>query len=98
MNGKSALGVLLVAVGGIAVLKFFGINFGSLFGFLMPFIFIGFGVFGWLNGKKIIGGILAAIGGLMLLGKMGGILLLVLAIGLIVWGVSMVKNNNRGAY
>ncbi len=41
MNGKSALGVLLVIVGGIAVLNFIGIHFGAIFGFLLPFILIG---------------------------------------------------------
>ncbi|MGO4370585.1 LiaF transmembrane domain-containing protein [Paenibacillus sp. 2TAB19] len=96
MNGKSALGVLLVAVGGIAILKFIGINFGAILGLLLPFILIGFGILGWVNGKKIIGGVLAAIGGLMLLGKLGGILMLLLAIGAIAWGVSMVKKSRHG--
>lgn len=98
MNGKSALGVLLVIVGGIAVLKFLGIHFGAIFGFLLPFILIGFGIVGWVNNKKWIGGILTVIGGMMLLGKLGGFVMLLLAIGLIVAGVALFKKDKRRAY
>lgn len=92
MNGKSALGVLLIVIGALAVLNIFNINLGWIFGLLLPFILIGFGIVGWMNNKKIIGGILIAIGGVMLLGKLGGIFMLLLAIGLIVVGVSLFKN------
>ncbi|WP_138752850.1 LiaF transmembrane domain-containing protein [Paenibacillus sinopodophylli] len=98
MNGKNALGILLVIVGSIAVLNFVGVHFGAIFGFLLPFILIGFGIVGWTNNKKWIGGILAAIGGLMLLSKFGGFLVLLLAIGLIIGGVSLFKKNKRSAY
>ncbi|RJE91332.1 hypothetical protein D3P07_04585 [Paenibacillus sp. 1011MAR3C5] len=92
MNGKSALGVLLIVIGGLAVLNVFNINLGWIFGLLLPFILIGFGVVGWMNNKKIIGGVLIAIGGVMLLGKLGGIFMLLLAIGLIAVGVSLFRN------
>ncbi|MBD2867857.1 LiaF transmembrane domain-containing protein [Paenibacillus arenilitoris] len=98
MNGKSALGVLLVVVGGIAVLNFIGVNFGAILGFLLPFILLGFGILGWTNGKKWIGGILIAIGAMILFGKLGGIIILLLAIGLIVAGVSLFKKNKRSVY
>lgn len=92
MNGKSALGVLLIVIGGLAVLNVFNINLGWIFGLLLPFILIGFGVVGWMNNKKIIGGVLIAIGGVMLLGKLGGFFMLLLAIGLIAVGVSLFRN------
>lgn len=95
MNGKSALGVLLIIIGALAVLNFFDINIGWIFGMLLPFILIGFGVVGWMNNKKTIGGILIAIGAIMLISKLSGIFMLLLAIGLIVGGVSMFKNNKR---
>jgi len=98
MNGKSALGVLLVVVGGIAVLNFIGINFGAIISFLLPFILIGFGVLGWMNNKNWIGGILIAIGAIMLLGNLGGIIMLALAIGLIIAGVSLFKKNKHKVY
>lgn len=98
MNGKNALGVLLIVVGSIAVLNFIGINFGAIINFLLPFILIGFGVLGWMNNKKWIGGILIAIGAIMLLGNLGGIIMLALAIGLIVAGVSLFKKNKHKVY
>lgn len=98
MNGKSALGALLVIVGGIAVLNFVGINFGWIVSLLLPFIFIGLGVVGWMNNKKGLGGVLIVVGTIMLLGKLGGILMLLIAIGLIVAGVSLFKRDNRRSY
>lgn len=98
MNGKSALGVLLVIVGAFAVLNFIGINFGAIIGLLLPFILIGFGILGWANNKKWIGGILIVIGAMMLIGKLGGFIMLALAIGLIVAGIAMFRNNGRRSY
>ena len=95
MNGKSALGALLVVVGGLMVMKFLGIHLGWIIGMLMPFIFIGLGAIGIKNNSKVIGGILVAIGGFMLIGKLAGIFALLLAIGLIFWGVSMFKSRRR---
>lgn len=95
MNGKTVLGVLLIIAGALAVLNFFDISLGGIFGFLLPFILIGLGIVGWSNNKKVIGGILIAIGGVMLLGELGGIIMLLLAIGLIIFGVSLFKGNRK---
>ncbi len=95
MNGKSALGTLLVVVGGLMVMKFLGIHLGWIIGMLMPFILIGLGAIGIKNNSKVIGGILVAIGGFMLIGKLAGIFALLLPIGLIFWGVSMFKSRRR---
>ncbi|MBW7453188.1 hypothetical protein ACFOLF_11450 [Paenibacillus sepulcri] len=95
MNGKSALGVILVIVGGLVAMNFFGIHLGGIIGFLMPFILIGLGVVGLKNDSKVIGGILIVVGAFMLLGKMMGLITLLLAIGLIVWGVSIFKREKR---
>jgi len=98
MNGKNALGVLLVIVGSIAVLNFIGIKFGAIINLLLPFILIGLGILGWANNKKWIGGILIVIGSIMVLGKLGGLIMLALAIGLIVVGIGMFKSSNRRSY
>lgn len=95
MNGKSALGTLLVVVGGLMVMKFLGIHLGWIIGMLMPFILIGLGAVGIKNNSKVIGGILVAVGAFMLIGKLAGIFALLLAIGLIFWGVSMFKRHKR---
>ncbi|WP_308636051.1 LiaF transmembrane domain-containing protein [Paenibacillus silvisoli] len=96
MNGKSALGAILVVIGALMVMKFIGINLGWIIGLLMPFILIGLGVVGIKNDSKIIGGILIVVGAFMLIGKLAGLFALLLAIGLIVWGVSLFKNRTRG--
>lgn len=95
MNSKSALGALLVVLGGLVILKFIGVNLGWIIGLLMPFILIGLGVLGLKNDKKVIGGILILVGAFMLFGKLVGIFTLLLAIGLIVWGVSVFKGARR---
>lgn len=93
--GKNALGAILVVIGGLMVMKFIGIHLGWIIGILMPFILIGFGVVGIRNNSKVIGSILIVVGGLMLLPKLFGLISLLLAIALIVWGVSMFKNRGR---
>ena len=98
MNGKSALGVLLIILGGLAALNFLNIDLGRIIGFLIPFIMIGFGILGWVNNKKLIGGILIGFGGMLLLGKFGGLMMLILAIGLVVAGVSLFKGGKRRSY
>ncbi|MCQ6559220.1 LiaF transmembrane domain-containing protein [Paenibacillus mendelii] len=95
MNGKSALGAILVVLGGLMVLKFLGISLGWIIGLLMPFILIGLGVVGLKNNSKLIGGILIVIGAFMLLPKVAGLVTLLVAIGVIVWGVSMFKREKR---
>ncbi|MBB3114700.1 putative membrane protein [Paenibacillus phyllosphaerae] len=95
MNGKSALGAVLVALGGLMVLKFLGINLGWIISLLMPFILIGLGFVGLKNNSKIIGSVLVAVGAIMLLPHLFGIVSLLLAIGLIVWGVSMFRNKRH---
>ncbi|WP_168121122.1 hypothetical protein [Paenibacillus sp. HB172176] len=98
MNGKTVLGAGLVLIGALVVLRIFNIHVGSIFGALLPFILIGFGIVGWRNNKKLIGGILIVIGALSLLKFLSGIIVLAVAIALIIGGVSMLKKNNRGSY
>ncbi|MFD2379624.1 hypothetical protein ACFSWD_01075 [Paenibacillus xanthanilyticus] len=95
MNGKTALGVILVVVGGLMVWNFFGHGLSGLIGFLMPFILIGLGAVGLKNNSKVIGSILVAVGALMLLPKLMGIVSLLIAVGIIVWGVSMFRRRRE---
>jgi len=52
-------------------------------------------VVGLKNNSKLIGGILIVIGAFMLLPKVAGLVTLLVAIGVIVWGVSMFKREKR---
>jgi len=98
MNGKTAIGVVLVFLGAWMVLKMFGVSLGPVFGFLFPLILIGLGYVGMKNDKKMIGGIMVAIGVIILLGKLSGVIFLLLAIGAIVFGISLLKQRNKNVY
>lgn len=95
MNSKKLLSISLIAIGIIIVLDFIGIHLGwiirDIIKFLVPFIFIGFGVLAWRYNRRGLGIVLGVIGGFILLGHLSGLITLLIAIGLIVWGVSMFK-------
>ncbi|PZD92939.1 hypothetical protein DNH61_25965 [Paenibacillus sambharensis] len=95
MNSKTAIGAVLVFCGGWLVLRIFGFSLGPIFGLIFPFILIGLGILGMKNDKKIIGAILLTIGLISLLAKLSGLIMLLIAIALIVGGVSLFKNKNR---
>ncbi|MCM3749735.1 hypothetical protein M3223_20490 [Paenibacillus pasadenensis] len=95
MKKNSTLGLILIAAGVLVAMKFLGLGhvIGWLVSLLFPVILLGLGYIGWRNGNRLIGGILAFIGAIMLLGKLSGLILALLAIGLIVWGVAKIKDN-----
>ncbi|MFC3342967.1 hypothetical protein [Paenibacillus abyssi] len=95
MNGKTFLSVVLIAVGGLIALKFIGLTLGAIIGFLFPFILMGLGVVGIKNDKKLIGGILFGIGLVVLLGKLSGLIFFLLAVGMVIWGISMLRRDKR---
>ena len=98
MNSKTALGVILVIIGGMIVLRIFGFTLGPIFSWLFPIIMIGLGYVGLRNGKNWIGMILIAVGAIMLLGKLSGVLFLILAIAAIAIGISMIKGKSRRVF
>ncbi|MGN7456556.1 LiaF transmembrane domain-containing protein [Paenibacillus pasadenensis] len=93
MKKNSTVGLVLIAAGVLVAMKFLGLGhlISWVVSLLFPLILIGLGYIGWRNGNKLIGGILAFIGVIILLGKLSGLFLLLLAIGLIAWGVSKLK-------
>ncbi|MFD2118127.1 hypothetical protein ACFSTH_01900 [Paenibacillus yanchengensis] len=95
MNGKSSIGIMLIAIGGLAVLHLLGIKFSFIIGLLLPFILIGLGVLSLSYKRKVLGSILIGIGAIMLLGKLSVIFIWILAIGLVAGGVALIKNNSR---
>ncbi|MBD2847164.1 hypothetical protein IDH44_18345 [Paenibacillus sp. IB182496] len=97
MNGKAALSVILVLLGGWILLRMLGLT-DSIMSFLFPVILIGLGWVGLKNDKKYIGGGLVAIGALILLGKLSGLILFLGAVALIYWGVTMFRKRSGRAY
>jgi len=95
LNRKSGLAIFLIGCGALMVLDKIGFGVGHLFSYLIPLAMLVFGYIGFQGGKKIFGGALMVIGGMILFGKLSGLFGLILAIALIVYGVSMLK---RRAY
>jgi predicted membrane protein len=98
LNGKTALGVILVIIGGLIVLRIFGFTLGPIFGYLFPIILLGLGYVGLKNGKNWIGIILIAVGAIMLLAKLSGVIFLILAIAAIIFGISILKGRRKNVF
>lgn len=95
LDNKKVLSISLIAIGILIALDFMGIHLGwiirDIIKFLVPFVFIGFGVLAWKYNRRGLGIVLAVIGGFILLGHLSGLITLLIAIALIVWGVTMFK-------
>ncbi|MED4602606.1 hypothetical protein P9314_18315 [Paenibacillus validus] len=92
MNKHTGLAVLLIFFGALILLNKTGFHIGHhVMSILFPAAMVGLGFVGLKNGKSIIGWILIGIGGLILLGKLSGLIGLLVAIGLIGYGVSMLR-------
>ncbi|EFM11804.1 conserved hypothetical protein [Paenibacillus curdlanolyticus YK9] len=91
MNIQSKKGLVLIAIGAVIALPIIGFSIGWVLKLLFPFILVGLGVVGWRNGNRIFGGLLIGFGGLMVLGKFHTLIMLIIAIALVAYGVSLVK-------
>jgi len=89
----NGLAIVLILIGILLLVGKLGNLFGFLIGLLIPLLVIGLGVIGWRNGNRFIGGILMVIGGFMLLGKLSAVIFWIAAIGLIVFGITMLTRN-----
>lgn len=87
--------ILLIFVGVLVVINGFGFHTGHLMSYLIPIAMIGLGYLGIINGKKVIGLIIGGLGALILLGKLSGLLI---AVGLIGYGVYLLKRNSNRSY
>ncbi|MFD2672240.1 LiaF transmembrane domain-containing protein [Marinicrinis sediminis] len=92
MNSRKALGALLfISLGLFILLGQLGWIVGNLIGWLVPIAMILLGYYGVKHGKGFIGWILLIIGTVSLLGKMSGLIGWLIAIGLIWYGLRMLK-------
>jgi len=95
MKRGNGLALLLIAIGGLVILNKLGFGLGWLFGLIVPILVILLGVVVWNNGNRLVGGVIAVIGGFILLGKLSFVFVWIAAIAMIVFGVSMLRGNNR---
>lgn len=99
VNKGNGLAIVLIVLGSIMLLgkftPFFGHFVGHLIGYLIPIAMIMLGYYGVKKGNAIFGWIVLVLGGLILLGKLSWLLGPLLAIGLIIFGVSMLSDRRR---
>jgi len=98
MKKNTGLAFLLIAFGALILLHKIGIHtgpfIGSIMAYVIPLAMVGLGYVGIKNGSKF-GWIIAGLGIIILLGKLAGWIIILLAIGLIAYGFSMLSNRTR---
>ncbi|GAB7388295.1 hypothetical protein BSNK01_21320 [Bacillaceae bacterium] len=95
INKKSAFGLFLICAGAIILLSSLGFDFwGGLMGYLLPILISALGYYGIKKGNRFFGWILFAIGVMMLLGKMTWIVGVLIAIGMMAYGISIWKRQH----
>jgi hypothetical protein len=95
MNRHSGLALLLIFFGALILFNKFGFHTGHLMSYLFPLVMIGLGWLGIKNGRSFIGLILIAVGALILLVKLSGVIAILVAIGLIAYGISTLRRKPR---
>lgn len=96
MKGKSNSGfaILLIVCGGLILLSKFNFGFSHLIGYLVPLAMVALGYYSVKNGSRFVGWGIMLIGALILLSKFTWVIGLLIAVGLIGYGVSMLRKNN----
>ncbi|MNI78885.1 hypothetical protein D3C73_1353000 [compost metagenome] len=88
----------MIAFGALILLNKVGVHLGpfvgAIMGYAIPIIMIGLGYVGIKNGSKF-GWIVAALGVVILLGKLAGWMVILLAVGLIVYGITLLTGRSR---
>lgn len=94
LTGKPAFAAILIGCGALILLGKFGWMFGHLMSLIVPIAMLIFGYIGLVNGRKFIGGILMFFGIVCLLGKLSGLIGLLVGIAMIGVGVSLLKRRS----
>lgn len=94
MNGNTGFALLLIACGALIMLGKFGFGVGPLMGYLIPIAMVAFGWYSIKRGSRFFGWVMLILGLIILLGKFSSLFGLIIAIGMIAYGVTMLKKNN----
>lgn len=95
INKNSSFGLILIGVGVVILLSSLGFNFvGGLMSYLIPILIIALGYYGIKRGSQFFGWIIFIIGVIMLLGKLTWIFGLLVAVGVIAYGISILKRQH----
>jgi hypothetical protein len=99
LNRHAGFALILILFGGLILLNKVGAMIGFHHGYslthhfmswVVPLAMVGLGWYGITRGSKI-AWIITIIGALILLGKMSGLFIILMAVALIAFGVSMLK-------
>ncbi|CAH0118230.1 MULTISPECIES: hypothetical protein [unclassified Paenibacillus] len=93
-NKNFGIAIAIIGLGVILLLSKFGI-LGGLMGYIIPILMIALGYYGIKQGNKFFGWIILIIGTIALVSKMAWIFGILLAIGLIVFGISMLSDRRK---
>ena len=96
------LAIILIAIGALMLIgkfiPFLGFITGTIMSYLIPVIMIAIGYYGIKRGNALFGFIILIIGVLYLLSKLAWLIGPLLAIGLIVFGISMLRGRGPKRY
>lgn len=100
LNKGNGWAIVLIALGALLLLGKLTPLLGHLMGYLIPVLMIALGYYGVKRGKVMLGWIVLIIGIISLMGKLAWLIGPIIAIGLIIFGISMLSNNRsrRGRY
>jgi len=93
-SGNTGFAILLIGCGALILLDKIGLGLGSLMSYIIPIAMV---LLGWMSvqrGSRFFGWVLMVVGAIILLGKFSGLIGLIVAIGLIGYGVTMLKRSS----
>ena len=93
LNGKSGLAILLIGCGALILLAKIGFGMGHLMSYLFPFALLGLGYYGIRRGSRFFGWAIFVVGLLALMGKFSWLIGIIFAVGLIFFGIKLLKKN-----
>lgn len=97
-NKGNGLAVILIAIGAIMLLGMALPLIHGIFRLLFPVILVVLGYYGIKSGRKLIGWIVMFIGVMSLIDKLSWLIGPLLGLGLVVWGISVLKGKRGSHY
>lgn len=98
MDRNKGLAILLIVVGALILLNLipaFGFLVHEIIGYLIPIAMIVLGYYGVRSGNTVIGWVIMILGLLILMGKLSWLIGPLLAIGLIIFGIALMRGRGR---
>ncbi|MVO99795.1 MULTISPECIES: LiaF transmembrane domain-containing protein [Paenibacillus] len=93
-NPNMGLALVLIVFGAWMILNMLGIHLGPIMSYLIPIAMVVIGYMGIKRGSKL-GWVIALFGIFALLGKMTTLFIILIAVAMIAFGVSMLKGTSN---